>query len=194
MPVFQDNCSIDGMVKYLHQCGDTFGPPNALVKPRPLPTPPVCTEGSGCFASKANMSKVTCHCCNCKGHSANSCTSKTGKRPSGVETGLSHSTIDNPTNVPTVPPDCLPQASEGLVAPPYSADHSPDKAELFVPDVGYSGNALHCVIVEDVHLVQTRSQAKAKGKAQAVVSKLYARQLLEKPPIKVLALPLTPCV
>ncbi|KAJ9062523.1 hypothetical protein DSO57_1009869 [Entomophthora muscae] len=27
MPVFQDNCSIDGMVQYLHQCRDTFGPP-----------------------------------------------------------------------------------------------------------------------------------------------------------------------
>ncbi|KAJ9078171.1 hypothetical protein DSO57_1009584 [Entomophthora muscae] len=34
------------------------------------------------------------------------------------EVGLSHSTIDNPTNVPTVLPDCLPQAPEGQVAPP----------------------------------------------------------------------------
>ncbi|KAJ9068670.1 hypothetical protein DSO57_1026373 [Entomophthora muscae] len=72
MPAFQDNCSINGM------CGDTFGPPNASVKPRPLPTPPACTEGSGRFAPKGNMSKVTCHCFNCKGHYANSCTSKTG--------------------------------------------------------------------------------------------------------------------
>ncbi|KAJ9056007.1 hypothetical protein DSO57_1037512 [Entomophthora muscae] len=78
MLAFQDNCSIDGMVQYLCQCGDTFGPPNALVKPRPLPTPPARTEGSGRFAPKANMSKVTCHRCNCKGHYANSCTSKTG--------------------------------------------------------------------------------------------------------------------
>ncbi|KAJ9068671.1 hypothetical protein DSO57_1026374 [Entomophthora muscae] len=90
--------------------------------------------------------------------------------------------MNNPTNVPTVPPDCLPQALEGPVAPFYGADHSPDKAELFVPDVSYSGNALYCVIVEDVHVVQTRSQAKAKGKAQAVVSKPYTRQLLDKAP------------
>ncbi|KAJ9055770.1 hypothetical protein DSO57_1000628 [Entomophthora muscae] len=74
------------------------------------------------------------------------------------------------------------QAPEGPVAPPYSADHSLDKADLFAPDVGYSGNALHRVIVEDVHVVQTRSQAKAKGKAQAVVSKPYACQLLDKAP------------
>ncbi|KAJ9070814.1 hypothetical protein DSO57_1003676 [Entomophthora muscae] len=69
--------------------------------------------------------------------------------------------MNNPTNVPTVPPDLLPQALEGPVAPSYGADHSPDMVELFVPDIGYSGNALHCIIVEDVHVVQTRSQAKA---------------------------------
>ncbi|KAJ9056748.1 hypothetical protein DSO57_1029769 [Entomophthora muscae] len=68
------------------------------------------------------------------------------------------------------------------LSPSYGADHSPDKAELFFPDVSYSGNALHCVIVEDVHVVQTRSQAKAEGKAQVVVSKTYARQLLDKAP------------
>ncbi|KAJ9074057.1 hypothetical protein DSO57_1010145 [Entomophthora muscae] len=78
MPAFQDNCSINGMVQYLCQCGDTFGPPKALVKPIPLPTPPARTEGSRRFAPKADMSKVTCHCCNCKGHYTNSCTSKTG--------------------------------------------------------------------------------------------------------------------
>ncbi|KAJ9071602.1 hypothetical protein DSO57_1038226 [Entomophthora muscae] len=61
--------------------------------------------------------------------------------------------MNNPINVPTVLPDCLPQALEGPVAQSYDADHSPDKAELFVPDVGYSGNALHHVIVEDVHVV-----------------------------------------
>ncbi|KAJ9073490.1 hypothetical protein DSO57_1016021 [Entomophthora muscae] len=72
MLVFQDNCSIDGM------CGDTFGPANALVKPRPLPTPPIFTEGSGRFAPKANISKVNCYRCNCKGHYANTCTSNTG--------------------------------------------------------------------------------------------------------------------
>ncbi|KAJ9066049.1 hypothetical protein DSO57_1013491 [Entomophthora muscae] len=78
MPVFQDNCSIDGMVQYLCQCRDIFGSPNASVKPRPLPTPPICTEGIGCFAPKANMSKVICYCCNYKGHYTKSCTSKTG--------------------------------------------------------------------------------------------------------------------
>ncbi|KAJ9057206.1 hypothetical protein DSO57_1024862 [Entomophthora muscae] len=45
MLAFQDNCSIDGMIQYLCQCGDTFGPPNALVKPRPLPTPPSHKKG-----------------------------------------------------------------------------------------------------------------------------------------------------
>ncbi|KAJ9066140.1 hypothetical protein DSO57_1012539 [Entomophthora muscae] len=65
--------------------------------------------------------------------------------------------MNNPTNVPTVLPDCLPQAPEGLVAPSYDADHSPDKTELFVLDVGYSDNDLHCVIIEDVHVVQTCS-------------------------------------
>ncbi|KAJ9052072.1 hypothetical protein DSO57_1037813 [Entomophthora muscae] len=89
---------------------------------------------------------------------------------------------EQPHQCPTVLPDCLLQALEGPVAPSYSADHSPDKAELFIPDVGYSGNALHCVIVEDVHIVKTCSQAKAEGKAQVVVSKPYARQLLDKAP------------
>ncbi|KAJ9053795.1 hypothetical protein DSO57_1020636 [Entomophthora muscae] len=87
-----------------------------------------------------------------------------------------------PTNVPTVPPDFLLQAPEGLVAPPYGADHSPDKAKLFVPNFSYSGNALHRIIVEDVHVVQTNSQAKAKGKAQVVVYKPYTCQLLDKAP------------
>ncbi|KAJ9077671.1 hypothetical protein DSO57_1014482 [Entomophthora muscae] len=93
--------------------------------------------------------------------------------------------MNNPINVPTVPPDCIPQALEGSVAPPYGADNSPDKAELFVLDVGYSGNALHCGIVEDVHVVQTHSQAKAKGKYQAIVSKPYTCQLLDKAPNEV---------
>ncbi|KAJ9052494.1 hypothetical protein DSO57_1033567 [Entomophthora muscae] len=173
---------------------DTFGPPNTLVKPRPLPTPPARTEGSRCFAPKADMSKVTCHCCNCKGHYANSCTSKTGfmycplrKLLPREKTKWSRDRTlslhyKSPTNVPTVPPERPLQAPEGSAAPSYGADHSPDKAELFVPDVGYSGDALHCVIVEDVHIVQTRSQAKAKGKAQAVDSKPYAHQLLDKAP------------
>ncbi|KAJ9065024.1 hypothetical protein DSO57_1024221 [Entomophthora muscae] len=73
---------------------------------------------------------------------------------------------------------------EGQVVPPYGTDHSPDKAELFVPDIDYSGNALHCVIVEDIHIVQKHNQARDKGKAQAVVPKPYARQLLDKAPNK----------
>ncbi|KAJ9049785.1 hypothetical protein DSO57_1021006 [Entomophthora muscae] len=98
--------------------------------------------------------------------------------------GLSHSTIDSPTNFPTVPPDCLLQAPEGSVATPYSANHSPDKAELFVPDISYSGDALHRVIVKNVQVVQTCIQARAKGKAQTVVSKPYALHLLDKVPNK----------
>ncbi|KAJ9089562.1 hypothetical protein DSO57_1011617 [Entomophthora muscae] len=90
--------------------------------------------------------------------------------------------MNNLTNIPTILPDCLLQAPEGLVAPPYGADHSPDKVELFVLDVGYSGNSLHRVIDEDIHVVQTCSQPKAKGEAQVVVYKPYTHQLLEKAP------------
>ncbi|KAJ9049682.1 hypothetical protein DSO57_1021941 [Entomophthora muscae] len=36
MPAFQDNCTLDSMVHYLRQCGDTFGPPNAGSKPCPV--------------------------------------------------------------------------------------------------------------------------------------------------------------
>ncbi|KAJ9074822.1 hypothetical protein DSO57_1002666 [Entomophthora muscae] len=35
MPAFQDNCTLDGMVNYLHQCGDTFGPPQHWIKALP---------------------------------------------------------------------------------------------------------------------------------------------------------------
>ncbi|KAJ9076690.1 DNA damage-inducible protein 1 [Entomophthora muscae] len=105
-----------------------------------------------------------------------------GKSPSGLETGLSHSTIDNPTNIPNIPPDYLPQVPEWYVEPPSVAGHSPNKAELFVPGIGYSGNVLHHLIFEDVHTVQTHSQARAKGKAQVVVSKPYTFQLLDKAP------------
>ncbi|KAJ9071827.1 hypothetical protein DSO57_1033272 [Entomophthora muscae] len=38
MPAFQDNCTLDGMVHYLLQCGDTFGPPNTGPKPCQSPT------------------------------------------------------------------------------------------------------------------------------------------------------------
>ncbi|KAJ9067148.1 hypothetical protein DSO57_1002633 [Entomophthora muscae] len=36
MPAFQDNCTLDGMVHYLRQCDDTFGPPNTGSKPHPV--------------------------------------------------------------------------------------------------------------------------------------------------------------
>ncbi|KAJ9053066.1 hypothetical protein DSO57_1027842 [Entomophthora muscae] len=35
MPAFQDNCTLDGMVRYLHQCNDTFGPPQHWTKVPP---------------------------------------------------------------------------------------------------------------------------------------------------------------
>ncbi|KAJ9052657.1 hypothetical protein DSO57_1032136 [Entomophthora muscae] len=33
MPAFQDNCTLDDMVRYLCQCGNMFGPPNVRTKP-----------------------------------------------------------------------------------------------------------------------------------------------------------------
>ncbi|KAJ9060878.1 hypothetical protein DSO57_1026290 [Entomophthora muscae] len=38
MPAFQDNCTLDGMVCYLQQCGDTFGPPTLDQSPAQSPT------------------------------------------------------------------------------------------------------------------------------------------------------------
>ncbi|KAJ9077379.1 hypothetical protein DSO57_1017176 [Entomophthora muscae] len=35
MPAFQDNCTLDSMVHYLRQCGDTFGPPQHWIKAPP---------------------------------------------------------------------------------------------------------------------------------------------------------------
>ncbi|KAJ9079169.1 hypothetical protein DSO57_1038229 [Entomophthora muscae] len=37
MPAFQDNCTLDGMVHYLRQCGDTFGPPTLDQSPAQSP-------------------------------------------------------------------------------------------------------------------------------------------------------------
>ncbi|KAJ9088605.1 hypothetical protein DSO57_1021371 [Entomophthora muscae] len=37
MPAFQDNCTLDGIVRYLHQCGNTFGPPMSELSPALLP-------------------------------------------------------------------------------------------------------------------------------------------------------------
>ncbi|KAJ9055619.1 hypothetical protein DSO57_1002094 [Entomophthora muscae] len=56
--------------------------------------------------------------------------------------------------------------------------------KLFVPDIGYSGNTLNCVIIEDVHVVKTHSQTRAECKVQAVVAKPYACQPLDKAPDK----------
>ncbi|KAJ9054541.1 hypothetical protein DSO57_1013414 [Entomophthora muscae] len=38
MPAFQDNCTLDGMVCYLRQCGDTFRPPKLDQSPTQSPT------------------------------------------------------------------------------------------------------------------------------------------------------------
>ncbi|KAJ9077266.1 DNA damage-inducible protein 1 [Entomophthora muscae] len=44
MMASQDNCTLDSMVRYLHQCGDTFGPSNTGLKPRPVPNLPGRSE------------------------------------------------------------------------------------------------------------------------------------------------------
>ncbi|KAJ9079506.1 hypothetical protein DSO57_1034738 [Entomophthora muscae] len=81
MPAFQDNCTLDGMVRYLRQCGDTFGPPNAGPKPRLVSNYPGRSEApanNNKSMPKPDITKVFCHCCNWKGHYASSCNSKTG--------------------------------------------------------------------------------------------------------------------
>ncbi|KAJ9084123.1 hypothetical protein DSO57_1027595 [Entomophthora muscae] len=35
MPAFQDNCTLDSMVRYLRQCDDIFGPPQYWIKALP---------------------------------------------------------------------------------------------------------------------------------------------------------------
>ncbi|KAJ9053708.1 hypothetical protein DSO57_1021638 [Entomophthora muscae] len=81
MPAFQDNCTLDGMVPYLRQCGDTFGPPNTGSKPRPVSNYPGRLEApanNNKSPPKPDITKVVCHHCNWKGHYASSCNSKTG--------------------------------------------------------------------------------------------------------------------
>ncbi|KAJ9057616.1 hypothetical protein DSO57_1020877 [Entomophthora muscae] len=76
MLAFQDNCTLDGMLHYLRQCGDTFGPPNTGSKPCPVPNLPGRSEAptnNNRFLPKANITKVIFHCCNQKGHYASSC-------------------------------------------------------------------------------------------------------------------------
>ncbi|KAJ9083528.1 hypothetical protein DSO57_1033870 [Entomophthora muscae] len=81
MPAFQDNCTLDGMVHYLCQCGNTFGPPNTGSKPHPVSNYPGHSEvpsNNNKSLPKTNITKVICHRCNRKGHSTSSCNSKTG--------------------------------------------------------------------------------------------------------------------
>ncbi|KAJ9088688.1 hypothetical protein DSO57_1020739 [Entomophthora muscae] len=81
MPAFQDKCTLDSMVRYLRQCGDTFGPPNTGSKPRPVSNYPGRSEApinNNKSPSKPNITKVICHHCNQKGHYSSSCNSKTG--------------------------------------------------------------------------------------------------------------------
>ncbi|KAJ9059714.1 hypothetical protein DSO57_1038602 [Entomophthora muscae] len=80
MPVLQDNCTLDDMVHYLRQCGDTFRPPNTGSKPRPVSSYPGRLEApiNNKSPSKPDIAKVICHCCNQKGHYTSSCNSKTG--------------------------------------------------------------------------------------------------------------------
>ncbi|KAJ9077726.1 hypothetical protein DSO57_1013991 [Entomophthora muscae] len=81
MPAFQDNCTLDGMVRYLRQCSDTFGPPNTGPKSRPVSNYLGCLEApanNNKSMPKSDITKVVCHRCNQKGHYASSCNSKTG--------------------------------------------------------------------------------------------------------------------
>ncbi|KAJ9053497.1 hypothetical protein DSO57_1023666 [Entomophthora muscae] len=76
MPAFQENCTLDGMVRYLRQCSDTFIPPNTGSKPHPVSNYPGRLEAptnNSKSPSKPNITKIICHCCNWKGHYASSC-------------------------------------------------------------------------------------------------------------------------
>ncbi|KAJ9055154.1 hypothetical protein DSO57_1007378 [Entomophthora muscae] len=66
MPAFQDNCTLESMVRYLRQCGDTFGPPNTESKPCPVSSYPRRSEApiNNKSPGKPNITKVICHCCN----------------------------------------------------------------------------------------------------------------------------------
>ncbi|KAJ9082347.1 hypothetical protein DSO57_1005489 [Entomophthora muscae] len=81
MPAFQDNCTLDDMVHYLCQCGNTFGPPNVRTKPRPATNflgRSEVTPSTSKFVPKTDITKVICHHCNKKGHYTSNCNSKTG--------------------------------------------------------------------------------------------------------------------
>ncbi|KAJ9064252.1 hypothetical protein DSO57_1032480 [Entomophthora muscae] len=53
---------------------------------------------------------------------------------------------------------------------------------LFTPDTGFSGDTLHQVLVDNVHMVQTCSKVQASQEAAKEVSKPYACQLLDDTP------------
>ncbi|KAJ9087992.1 hypothetical protein DSO57_1027520 [Entomophthora muscae] len=53
---------------------------------------------------------------------------------------------------------------------------------LFTPETGFLGNALHQVLVNNVHMVQTCSKVQASQEATKEVSKPYAHQLLDNMP------------
>ncbi|KAJ9076891.1 hypothetical protein DSO57_1021968 [Entomophthora muscae] len=75
MPAFQDNCTLDGMVRYLRQCSDTFGPPNTGPKLRPVFNYPGRSEAlanNNKSMPKPDITKVVCHRYNQKGHYASS--------------------------------------------------------------------------------------------------------------------------
>ncbi|KAJ9071631.1 hypothetical protein DSO57_1035120 [Entomophthora muscae] len=81
MLAFQDNCTLDGIVRYLLQCGDIFGPPNTGSKPCQVSNYPGRLEAptnNNKSPSKPNITKVICCRCNRKGHYASSFNSKTG--------------------------------------------------------------------------------------------------------------------
>ncbi|KAJ9082546.1 hypothetical protein DSO57_1003704 [Entomophthora muscae] len=51
-----------------------------------------------------------------------------------------------------------------------------------MPDTGFSGNALHQVLVDNVHMIQTHSKVQASQEATKKVYKSYSCQLLENTP------------
>ncbi|KAJ9064108.1 hypothetical protein DSO57_1033814 [Entomophthora muscae] len=53
---------------------------------------------------------------------------------------------------------------------------------LFTPDTRFSGNALHQVLVDDMHMVQTCSKVQTSQEATKEVYKPYACQLLDNTP------------
>ncbi|KAJ9052587.1 hypothetical protein DSO57_1032668 [Entomophthora muscae] len=93
----------------------------------------------------------------------------------------SHFTTGTSTNIP---PNCPKVSSEDDVAFPVVANYSLSIAELFFPEKYYTDNALHWILANAVHAVQAQSQTKADNKAQGIIAKPYAQQLLDNAPGK----------